>query len=310
MLVEVDRRDLGRVQRPLDEQLRVGRIVHHVDVLVAQLLDDRVDARSLHADAGAYRVDAVVVGFYGDFGAFAGDADDLLDRDQAVVNFRDLHLEKPFEEFRGGTRQNDVGVVVLHLHFRNDRLDAVALAEEIVRDLFRFRQHQFVLFVVQHEYFLFPYLVDLSGNDFAHFFGIFVEQIGLFQVEYPRGEILPQRQHGAPSEVGQLDLFGHLFAHFVGRVDFAGVGQRDLLVRVFHRSVLHDRPVAPYFEVSLFRVDDHVEIFVRFVSLDQQVTKHIFQNTDHGALIDVLKLFELRERVYEIEIVHICNVKF
>jgi len=46
LLVDGDRRDLGRIERALDHQLGVGRVVHHVDVLVAQLLDDAVDARS------------------------------------------------------------------------------------------------------------------------------------------------------------------------------------------------------------------------------------------------------------------------
>lgn len=61
--------------------------------------DDRIDARTLHADACAYRVDTLVGMTHGDLGAFAGDADDLLDGDQSVEDFGNLLLEETFENW-------------------------------------------------------------------------------------------------------------------------------------------------------------------------------------------------------------------
>jgi len=69
--------------------------------------------------------------------------------------------------------------------------------------------------------------------------------------------------------------------------------------------VLDDRAVAPYFEIPFLGIDDHVEVLVRFVGLDQQMTKNVLENADHRALVDVFKLFEFRESAYEIEIIHV-----
>ncbi len=48
---------------------------------------------------------------------------------------------------------------------------------------------------------------------------------------------------------------------------------------------LDDRAVAPYFEVPFLGIDDHVEVLVRFVGLDQQMTKNVLENADHRALV-------------------------
>ena len=154
LLVEIDRGDLRRIQRPLDQQLAVGRPIHDVDILVAQLLDNRVDARTFHAHAGADRIDPVVVRLDGHLGPFAGYADDLLDRNQAVVDFGNLHLEQPLEELGSRTRQHDVGRIVLHLDAGDDRLHAFAFAEKVARNLLGLGQHQLVVVVVQYQYLL------------------------------------------------------------------------------------------------------------------------------------------------------------
>ena len=44
-----------------DEDLRIRAERHDVDPLAAEFLDDVLDARALHSDAGADRIDAVVV---------------------------------------------------------------------------------------------------------------------------------------------------------------------------------------------------------------------------------------------------------
>ena len=46
----------------------------------------------------------------------------------------------------------------------------------------------------------------------------------------------------------------------------------------------------------------------RLIGLDQQVAEHVLQHTDHRALVDILKLFELRKSAYQIEVVHNCNL--
>ena len=61
LLVETDRGDFGRAEGALDEESGVGSVGNHIDVLVAELAHDTMDAATLHADASANRVDTVVV---------------------------------------------------------------------------------------------------------------------------------------------------------------------------------------------------------------------------------------------------------
>ena len=86
LLVNVDARYLGGAERALDKELDVGCVVHHVDVLVAKLADDAVDAATLDADAGSYGVDAVVVALYGYLGALARHAGYAAYHNQSVGN--------------------------------------------------------------------------------------------------------------------------------------------------------------------------------------------------------------------------------
>ena len=69
--VEHDLADLGRRQRVDDEGGGVGRPGDDVDLLAAQLLHHRLDAAAAHADAGADRIDAAVLGDHRDLGAAA-----------------------------------------------------------------------------------------------------------------------------------------------------------------------------------------------------------------------------------------------
>src|SRR5690606_37157315 len=79
-LVDDDLVDLGRLDRRADEARRIPIPGDDVDLLAAQLLDDRLDARALHADARAERIDVRVAAHDGDLRAralLAGAGDDL-----------------------------------------------------------------------------------------------------------------------------------------------------------------------------------------------------------------------------------------
>ena len=69
-----------RIVGPLDD----------VDLLAAQLADDRLHAGALHADAGADRIDIALAREHRDLGAVAGLADGAADLDRAVVDLRAL----------------------------------------------------------------------------------------------------------------------------------------------------------------------------------------------------------------------------
>src|SRR3546814_16837843 len=72
---------------------RVVRPQHEVDALAFQFVAHRLNARAAHADAGADRIGAVVVGQHRDLGAVARITRAGLDVDQALADFRHFELE-------------------------------------------------------------------------------------------------------------------------------------------------------------------------------------------------------------------------
>src|SRR3546814_19894482 len=76
--------------------------LHDVDALAVQFVAHRLNARAAHADAGADRIGAVVVGQHRDLGAVARLTRAGLDVDQALADFRHFELEQLHHEFRRG----------------------------------------------------------------------------------------------------------------------------------------------------------------------------------------------------------------
>ena len=90
--------DLGRRQRLGDEVGEVLAERDDVDLLAAQLVDDHADTAATGADAGADRVDVVVVAPHGDLGAVPWLAGAGLDLDDAVGDLGHLELEQPLDQ--------------------------------------------------------------------------------------------------------------------------------------------------------------------------------------------------------------------
>ena len=90
---------------------------------------------SLHTDAGSYGVDAIVVAFYGNLGTFAGNACNLLDGDQAVVDLGHFHFEQTLQEDGRRTAQNDFRIVVLVVHTGYHGTGRLTFTVEVARNL-------------------------------------------------------------------------------------------------------------------------------------------------------------------------------
>ena len=99
---------LGRAERVGDERDRILRPLDDVDLLAAQLADDRLHARALHADARADRIDVALAREHRDLRAVAGLAHGAADHHGAVVDFRHFLLEQLDEQRRIGARQHDL----------------------------------------------------------------------------------------------------------------------------------------------------------------------------------------------------------
>ena len=80
------------------EKFDIVCILDNIDVFVAQFAYDAMNTATLHAHTSTYWVDAVVIAFYGNLGAFAWDACNLLDGDKTVVDFGHFHFEQALQE--------------------------------------------------------------------------------------------------------------------------------------------------------------------------------------------------------------------
>src|SRR5262249_48389479 len=98
----------GRAERVGHEGDGILRPLHDVDLLAAQLADDRLDARALHADARADRIDVPLPGIHSDFGAIAGFAHGAANHHGAVVNLWHFLLEELDEQRRVRAREHDL----------------------------------------------------------------------------------------------------------------------------------------------------------------------------------------------------------
>ena len=101
-----DAADLGRAQRVRGEDHRIVGILDDVDLLAAQLADDRLHAHALHAHAGAHAIHVAVAALHGDLGALAGFARAAFDDHRVVVDLRHFLLEQAHHQLRRGARNH------------------------------------------------------------------------------------------------------------------------------------------------------------------------------------------------------------
>src|SRR4029077_3745864 len=102
---------------------------------------DRLDARSLHADAGADGVHVAIARADRDLRARAGLAGRRLDAHDLLVDLGDLHLEQLLEEALVRARQDDLRAARALVDVDDERHDAVARAVRLTRHLVAHGQH-------------------------------------------------------------------------------------------------------------------------------------------------------------------------
>ena len=213
-LVQADGRDLGRAEGTLYKQLDVRRIVDDVDILVAKLADNTMNTATLHTDTGTYRVDAVIVALNSNLCTLTGDAGNLLNGNQSVIDFGNFHFEQALQEHRRRTAQDNLRIIVLVVHTCHYGAGSLTLAVEVARYLFGLGQQQLVAFIIEQQHFFLPYLVDFCVDDASHLINIFVIDTIFFQFQNLGGQCLTQIQDGTAAELGKV----HFVRHFLARL--------------------------------------------------------------------------------------------
>src|SRR5690606_35148484 len=127
----------------------------------------RLHARTAHADAGADRIDALVVGLHRDLGALAGIAGSAHDLDQALADLRHFDGEQFFQETPVGAAQEQLRAARLGTDFLEIGAHAVAGAYRFTRNHVLARNQALGIAAEIHEHVAALDALDDAGNQFA-----------------------------------------------------------------------------------------------------------------------------------------------
>ena len=142
VFVDDDAADFGRRQRIDHELGGIRRPQDDVDALAGELGGHGLDPGAAHADAGADRIDARVVGLDRDLGARARIAGRRLDLQQPFLDLRNLQLEQLDQKLGDDARQDQLRPAAAAVDLQQEGAHAVADAQVLLRDHLIARQHR------------------------------------------------------------------------------------------------------------------------------------------------------------------------
>ena len=211
-----------RILRPFDD----------VDLLAAQLADDRLDARALHADAGADRVDVALARVDRHLGAIARLAHRAANHHGAVVDLRHFLLEQLDQQRRIRARQHDLRSLGAAVDAADHRADAVADGVVLRARLFLARQLRLDAAELHDDVAVLEPLDD-AVDDLADALAVLgVDVLALGLADLLEDHLLGGLRRDPPEVLGrprELDL--HVDFRFVA-VELLRFGQRDLVRRI------------------------------------------------------------------------------
>src|SRR5262249_49508459 len=145
-----------------------------VDLFALQFAHHGLHAAAAHADAGADRIDAAVVGDDRDLGAAAGGARHRLNLDHAVVDFRHFLGEELGHEQGMRAADEDLRPALFFAHVADIGAHAVAVLEMLARKRLVAAHHGFRAAEIDRDVAVFDALDD-AAHHLADAVFIFVE---------------------------------------------------------------------------------------------------------------------------------------
>src|SRR5690606_9715221 len=251
-----DRLHLGRGHRVDHELGGIVRPQHDVDALAVELVAHRLHARTAHADAGADRIGAVVVGDDRDLGAVARVAGAGLDLDQALADFRHLELEQLDHELRRGAADEQLRAARFAAHVVQVAADAVARTHDVARDRLVLRDEAFGVAAEVDVDVAALHALDHAGHQFADAVLPRVDHLLALGLAHALHDHLLGGLGGDAAELDVLDLLLDVVADLDALDLVARVHEPDLAVgRLHHRVVGHHFPAAEGLVAAVLGVD-------------------------------------------------------
>src|SRR5690606_14767300 len=221
---------------------------------------DTVNPRTLHPHTGAHRINAVVIGFHGHFGALSRQPHDLLDRDQSVFDFRYFLFHQFGQEEVVRAGNDDDRVVVLHLHALDNGADHIPFFEIVPADHLRPGQDELIVGgIIEHQDLPPQDLLNLTENELTLAIFIPLENLIFHQLHHPGHERLTGCHSGPAAKYPGRKLLIALILHLIALVDKLGLRHRTLALLIHALPVRHDLPDPPQLQVTVV-VDDDVKV--------------------------------------------------
>ena len=120
---------------------RVNAPLYNVDFLIAQLVDDSLDAHTLHSDAGAYRIHIFVVGMNGNLGAHTRLSGHGFDFYGTIGDLRHLIFKETLQQARMSTGYDNLRALVGLLYLDDECLNGLANPVFLTGNLLRGSHH-------------------------------------------------------------------------------------------------------------------------------------------------------------------------
>ncbi len=295
ILVEHDLDDFGRLQRVDDEGRGVRRPGNDVDLLALQFVDDRLDARAAHADAGADRIDRGIARDDRDLGARAGIARDRLHLDDAVVDFRHFLAEQLGHELRMGARQEDLRPALLAAHVIDIGADAIAGPEDFARDHLVAPDRRLAAAQIDDDIAIFDALDD-AVDDLADAVLEFLILPVAFGLAHLLHDDLLGRLRGDAAEVEGRQSLGDPVADLRRRVLLAGFGEEDLRRFIFDQ--VDDEQEAREAHFAGLRIDLGADFRLLPVAGAGRLLHRIFHRCEDDLAVD---RFLARDRIGDLQ---------
>ena len=300
-----------RAQRVGDERDRVLGPFHDVDLLAAELADDRLHARTFHADARTDRIDVALAGEHGHLGAVARLADGASNHHGAVVDLGHFLLEQLDEQRRIGTREHDLRTLRAAVHALDDRADAIVRVVALGARLLLPRDDRFVASHLDDDIAVLEAL-DRGVDDFAHALAELGVDVFAFGLAHLLEDDLLGRLRRDPSEhfgrlrefhlVAELDAVGDVVA-IERPVDIARLVEADLGRGI--GDFLHDGLEREEIDLARLHVETGFQVLAGLVVLARGRRDRFLDRADHHVGLDPLFLGERFNRLLQ-RIAHVA----
>src|SRR5690606_24950144 len=287
VLVDDDRRDVGRRQRTDDELRRIVGPEDDVDALAAEFPGDGLHARTAHTDAGADRVDTAVVRVHGDLRAYAGVARRRLDLEQPLLDLGHFVGEQVLDEFGRGAREEQLRAAALAIDLLDVGAHPVADAQVLLLDHLVARQARFELARFDDRALAVDPLDGPGQDRFAAREKVVDDLLALGVADLLEDHLLGGLC-ADPAQFDRLELFLDVVADLhVGHL-LLRLGQDDLQVVVLEFAVGNDLPAPVRLVVARHPVDRDAHVALFLEALLGCRGERAFECAEHDLASDVL----------------------